>query len=197
MSNTIYIIVGKTCSGKTTVMKNLEDFNFSKMITSTTREPRVGEVHGVDYFFKTKDEFEANISKNLFIEHLYQKGNYYGLGLDSLNSIKKNHSPYVILEGVGAKNAIDFIKTHTNHNVVSIYFDISSNVAINRLKERGDVDAEKRISDILTIENEWKDIVKFDYILNVDDTIKNVSDKIIEIKNEQSKKTVHKKPTFK
>ena len=51
MSNTIYIIVGKTCSGKTTVMKNLEDFNFSKMITSTTREPRVGEVHGVDYFF--------------------------------------------------------------------------------------------------------------------------------------------------
>ena len=67
MSNTIYIIVGKTCSGKTTVMKNLEDFNFSKMITSTTREPRVGEVHGVDYFFKTKDEFEANISKNLFI----------------------------------------------------------------------------------------------------------------------------------
>ena len=42
-----------------------------------------------------------------------------------------------------------------------------------------------------------KDIVKFDYILNADDTIKNVSDKIIEIKNEQSKKTVHKKPTFK
>ena len=44
----------------------------------TTRQMREGEVNGVDYFFKTKEEFEALIQEDRFIEYAEYVGNYYG-----------------------------------------------------------------------------------------------------------------------
>ena len=44
----------------------------------TTRHMREGEIDGVDYFFKTKEEFEALIKDDQFIEYAQYVGNYYG-----------------------------------------------------------------------------------------------------------------------
>ena len=44
----------------------------------TTRQMREGEVDGVDYFFKTRDAFEALIKDDQFIEYAEYVGNYYG-----------------------------------------------------------------------------------------------------------------------
>ena len=47
-------------------------------ISATTRKPREGEVDGVHYFFKTKEEFEKLIKEDGLIEWNEVHGNYYG-----------------------------------------------------------------------------------------------------------------------
>ena len=62
----ILIISGPSGCGKSTLLKevykNISDYYFS--ISTTTREPRVGEVNGVDYFFVSKEEFEEDINED-------------------------------------------------------------------------------------------------------------------------------------
>ena len=67
-------------AGKTTlkdkVIGEFPDIVYS--ISATTRSPREGEVNGVHYFFKTKEEFEKLIKEDGLIEWNEVHGNYYG-----------------------------------------------------------------------------------------------------------------------
>ena len=67
-------------AGKTTlkdkVIGEFPDIVYS--ISATTRKPREGEVNGVHYFFKTKEEFEKLIKEDGLIEWNEVHGNYYG-----------------------------------------------------------------------------------------------------------------------
>ena len=59
-------------SGKTTLVKyllNQKELNLSFSISATTRQRRDGEVHGKDYFFKTKSDFKKLINNSEFLEH--------------------------------------------------------------------------------------------------------------------------------
>src|SRR5699024_1737638 len=47
-------------------------------ISATTRKPRTGEIDGVNYFFVTRDDFEASIKNNEFLEWAEFNGNLYG-----------------------------------------------------------------------------------------------------------------------
>jgi len=47
-------------------------------VSATTRQPRVGEVDGVNYYFKTVAEFEKSVARGEFLEHKNVFGNYYG-----------------------------------------------------------------------------------------------------------------------
>ena len=66
--------------GKGTVCKALlrKRSDISLSISCTTREPRAGEVDGVSYFFKSKQEFESLIEKGEFLEYANVFSNYYG-----------------------------------------------------------------------------------------------------------------------
>ena len=76
----LIVISGFSGAGKGTLVKKLlrtyDDYALS--ISMTTRQPREGESHGVEYFFATREEFEENISKGGFIEYACYCGNYYG-----------------------------------------------------------------------------------------------------------------------
>jgi len=84
----ILILSGPSGCGKSTLLKEvykqIDDYYFS--ISTTTRQPRVGEVNGVDYFFVSKEDFEKDIKKDNFLEYALVHGNYYGT---SLTPIKK------------------------------------------------------------------------------------------------------------
>lgn len=83
----ILIISGPSGCGKSTLLKEvykeISDYYFS--ISTTTREPRVGEEHGVDYFFVSKEEFEKDIENDDFLEYALVHGNYYGTSLKPIN----------------------------------------------------------------------------------------------------------------
>lgn len=83
----ILIISGPSGCGKSTLLKevykDITDYYFS--ISTTTREPRVGETDGVDYFFVTKEEFEKDIENGDFLEYAKVHDNYYGTSLKPIN----------------------------------------------------------------------------------------------------------------
>ncbi|WP_414043379.1 guanylate kinase [Macrococcus animalis] len=77
----LIVLSGPSGVGKGTVRKAIFDdpeTDFQYSISMTTRDQRVGEVDGVDYFFKSRDEFEALIKEDAFIEYAEYVGNYYG-----------------------------------------------------------------------------------------------------------------------
>ena len=74
------VVSGFSGAGKGTVMKRLiqkyDDYALS--ISVTTRNPREGERDGIEYFFKTKEEVEAMIENDEFLEYARYVDNYYG-----------------------------------------------------------------------------------------------------------------------
>lgn len=80
MRHRLFVMSAASGAGKTTlkdlVIQEFPDICYS--ISATTRAPRKGEVNGIHYFFKTKEEFEEMISKNELVEWNLVHGNYYG-----------------------------------------------------------------------------------------------------------------------
>lgn len=96
----LIVLSGPSGVGKGTVRKHLvdhyhNDFHFS--ISMTTRERRTGEVDGVDYFFKTRAEFEDYIVQGKLLEYAEYVGNYYGTPLDYVED-HLSHGRDVFLE---------------------------------------------------------------------------------------------------
>ena len=80
----LIVLSGPSGVGKGTVRKELfsqPDTNYEYSISMTTRNPREGEVDGVDYFFRTREEFEVLIEQGGLLEHAEFVGNYYGTPL--------------------------------------------------------------------------------------------------------------------
>ena len=80
MKNKLFVMSAASGASKTTlkdlVIKDFPDIKYS--ISATTRKPREGEIDGVHYFFKTKEEFEQMIKDDALVEYNLVHGNYYG-----------------------------------------------------------------------------------------------------------------------
>jgi len=74
----IVCILGKTCSGKTTLERTLEKMGFKRLISYTTKTPRLGEVDGVDYRFVTHEQFQELMKNEVLVEWAQHAGKYYG-----------------------------------------------------------------------------------------------------------------------
>ncbi|MEM6278053.1 MAG: guanylate kinase [Verrucomicrobiota bacterium] len=74
------VVSGPSGSGKTTLCRrfSVEDENAVYAISATTRAPREGEVHGVDYFFLSREDFEGRTTRGEFLEFAEVHGNLYG-----------------------------------------------------------------------------------------------------------------------
>ncbi|ADI27356.1 guanylate kinase [Geobacillus sp. G4] len=81
----LIVMSGPSGVGKGTVRKALfsqPDINLHYSVSVTTRKPREGEVEGVDYFFRTREQFEQMIRENKLLEWAEYVGNYYGTPID-------------------------------------------------------------------------------------------------------------------
>jgi guanylate kinase len=77
----LLILVGPSGSGKSTLTRHLleENSDFTLSISCTTREPRIGEVNGREYYFISREEFQNRIKNSDFVEweEVYN-GVFYG-----------------------------------------------------------------------------------------------------------------------
>ncbi|MEQ2526430.1 guanylate kinase [Robertmurraya yapensis] len=103
----LIVLSGPSGVGKGTVRKEVfsqEDTAFEYSISMTTRNPRQGEVNGVDYFFKTREEFEELIKQGKLLEYAEFVGNYYGTPVDYVReTLDKGKDVFLEIEVEGAK----------------------------------------------------------------------------------------------
>ena len=103
----LIVLSGPSGVGKGTVRKEIfsqphTDFEYS--ISMTTRKPREGEVDGVDYFFKTHEEFEELISQGKLLEYAEFVGNYYGTPVDYVKAtLDQGKDVFLEIEVQGAQ----------------------------------------------------------------------------------------------
>lgn len=82
----LYVISAPSGAGKTSLCKEIIDIfpNLRHSVSYTTRPPRNGEVHGRDYFFVGKEEFDRMVQAGEFAEWAEVHGNFYGTSLATL-----------------------------------------------------------------------------------------------------------------
>ena len=109
----LLVISGSSGVGKGTVIKSLlekcPDLNLS--VSCTTRGMRSGEVHGVNYFYLTREEFQAGIDNDEFLEWAEFSGNFYGT---------RKYAPNVIGKKKNKKNKL--LKTILMYFLIIILF---------------------------------------------------------------------------
>src|SRR5699024_2693253 len=128
----LIVLSGPSGVGKGTVRKALfddEETNFKYSISMTTRDKREGEVDGVDYFFKTHEEFEKLIEQDKFIEYAKYVGNYYGTPVDFVHeTMEKGHDVFLEIEVEGA--------TQVHYNFPEALFIFLAPPSIDHLESR-------------------------------------------------------------
>lgn len=102
----LIVFSGPSGVGKGTVRQEIfstPDHKFDYSVSMTTRPQRPGEVDGVDYFFRTREEFESLIKEGQMLEYAEYVGNYYGTPLSYVNeTLDKGIDVFLEIEVQGA-----------------------------------------------------------------------------------------------
>lgn len=101
----LLVLSGPAGVGKGTVCKALRECmpNLVYSVSATTRNPRPGEVEGVNYFFKSKEEFRRMIEQDELLEWAEYVGNYYGTPRAFVDSmLEAGHDVILEIEVQGA-----------------------------------------------------------------------------------------------
>ncbi|AQP54055.1 guanylate kinase [Vagococcus penaei] len=102
----LIVLSGPSGVGKGTVRKALfesEETSYEYSISMTTRQMRKGEIEGIDYFFRSKEEFQALIEQDKMLEYAEYVGNYYGTPLDYVNqTLDEGKDVFLEIEVQGA-----------------------------------------------------------------------------------------------
>lgn len=95
----LIVLSGPSGAGKGTICSRLRaDMpNLTYSVSMTTRQPRVGEVEGVNYFFRDKEEFEQLLKEDAFLEYAQVYDNYYGTPKEHVMDLL-NEGKSVLLE---------------------------------------------------------------------------------------------------
>lgn len=169
------VLAGASASGKTEVAKLLaKKYHITKVITTTTRNKRIGEEDGKDYFFVSKEKFQEKIKNNDFVEYTTFNGNFYGSTKDQIASNK-----CVVIDPAGLKSYIAL----NDKKIVTFFLEANEDVRYKRMLLRGDKleDANQRIvHDRTAFKKEH--IAKVDYTINSEiKSIEEIADDIYKL----------------
>ena len=174
------VISGPSGVGKGTVIKRLFEIedNLYFSVSATTRKPRPGEIDGIHYSFKTKEEFEQDIETGEMLEHAIFNGNYYGTPKSAIEQ-KLSEGKDIILdiEIQGAKN----VKSIMPEAVLVYLLPPSIDELKQRLVGRNTEDAETIAGRLHTARLELNEAPElYDYFI-VNDLVDNAAIKIKDI----------------
>lgn len=166
MEGKLIIFSAPSGSGKTTVVQHLLQANekLSFSISATTRAKRTGEVHGKDYYFLSEEEFQKNISENMFLEYeeVYN-GLYYGTLKSEVERIWESGKAVIFdVDVVGGLN----VKKIYGKQALAIFLRPPSvDVLLDRLKAR-ETEVEHRLQErIAKAQKELNYEKEFDIVL--------------------------------
>lgn len=172
----LLVLSGPSGVGKGTIgaelLKNHSDMCFS--VSATTRAMREGEAEGVNYFYKTTEEFERMVEQDEFLEYMCVFGkNYYGTPRKYVDS-KLNEGISVLLD-IDVKGAMK-VKEKMPEAVTVFIAPPSLAVLKNRLVGRGTESEEAIARRLAECKIEIGYIPRYDYVIINDALDKAVAD---------------------
>ena len=184
----VLIIAGPTGSGESTITKEImKRFPvFTRLVTATTRKPRLKEQHGIDYYFFTSEEFKKELTKGNILEHTFVPGRdvYYGTyKLDLEKKLEEGKNIIVNPDVVGAK----YYKEHYDATTIFVKtesIDVLRDRFVSRDPDISEEEIELRLkAAAYEIEHEEK---FYDHIvLNKDGALEQAVDEVEAILKEE------------
>lgn len=162
------ILLGKTASGKDTILNRLaENYSYKKLITYTTRSMRKGEIQDKTYHFISDEEFLKKKEEGFFLEcnEFNTVDGIWRYGSAKEDYLNATDDTVIILTPSGLSALKVYIaRQKVDIDIIPIYIYANNNTIEKRLKKRGDKkeEADRRIK---------ADNVDFDGVQNVVDRI--------------------------
>ena len=103
----LFVVSGAAGTGKDSVVAALRKAHpeIEKTVSATTRSPRPGEQEGVDYYYRTREQFQQLIAADEVVEHNFYNGNYYGTLKEEVNKrLKAGKVVVLVIDVHGAAN---------------------------------------------------------------------------------------------
>lgn len=173
----LIVLSGPSGVGKGTVRKELfsqPDTAFQYSISMTTRKPREGEVDGVDYFFKSTEEFETLIQQGKLLEYAKFVNNYYGTPVDYVRqTIESGQDVFLEIEVQGARQ----VREKFPEALFIFLAPPSLSELRSRIVGRGTETEEVIKSRLKTAREEIEMMDLYDYVVE-NDTVESACDKI-------------------
>jgi len=185
----ILTISGPSCAGKNTVAKHLQDrssLGFEKVILTTTRPPKPGEMDGKDYNFVSKKAFKELVWSERLIEHSSSEGHLQGISKLSVERVfSRGKKPIIVVDPKGAA-AISSYCLSVGATIVPIFIDSPVYLVLERFhnkirdesKNNPDFDLghyARRVFDAMETERVWKHMLDYDVIFPASDEKDSVS----------------------
>lgn len=188
----LIVVSGPSGAGKGTVLAHTASKypNLKYSVSVTTRAPREGEIDGVNYFFKTKEEFLLMRDKGEFLESKEVYGNFYGTPrLYVEQQLDKGFD--VVLE-IDTEGALEVKNTYPDCVMIFISPEKRSTIE-ERLRSRSTESEEQIQLRTQSALRELKQAVVYDYIVVNEDAQQGANDIISIIEAEKCKVKNNKK----
>ncbi|MDB6094214.1 MAG: Guanylate kinase [Verrucomicrobia bacterium] len=167
----LLVVAGPAGSGKSTLCDRLvaEMPSFSRVVTTTTRAPRTGEVSGVHYHFLTPAEFDEKLAQNAFLEWAWVHGNrrYGTLASSVLDPINAGQSLVISVDVQGVES---FRKASAHYPMIArrmttVFIIVDHDRLVARMRGRAQDDENEIAGRMKTAERELREAEKFDYVI--------------------------------
>lgn len=180
MSSHLAVIAGPTAVGKGTVVRYIkENFpNIHLSVSATTRNPRPGEIDGVDYYFLSHDEFDAQIAAGNMLEYAVVHGiNKYGTPRKPIEEAL-GRGELVILE-IDVQGARQVKESMPDARTIFIA-PPSWQELVARLSGRGTESAEEQQKRLETAQTELAAKGEFDFVV-INDEVARCASEVVEL----------------
>lgn len=170
------VLVGESASGKSSIEKYLVDnCGYNKIVSYTTRQPREGEVDGIDYHFVSVEQFESLKKQGFFAEHAQYNSWHYGVAKEDCTDDKV---AVLTPHGLRQISKIDDI------NIISFYINVPRRDRLIKILQRGDSIEEsyrRNLSDVGMFDGIEDEV---DFVIYNDGYNKSIEEMVEEITRE-------------
>ena len=188
----IVAVSGPSGVGKGTVLARVEELmelaapgSVGHSISVTTRAPRGQEQDGVEYYFRTTEQFEQMIAEGKIVEYDKYVDNYYGTPSEPLEKMMDNGQD--ILFDITLEGSLALDKKFGDDAATIFILPPSMEVLEQRLRGRGTETEDKVQLRLAQARNEIKRAGEFEYIITNDDIERAAQDILAIIKSEKLK----------
>lgn len=169
----LLVLAGPAGSGKSTLCDRLVEsgMGFSRVITTTTRKPRHGEINGVHYHFFTNEEFDQRVAANEFLEwaRVHGPNKRYGtLQSSVIDPLAKGQDLVmsVDVQGVESFRRVARENPLLRQSMTTIFIIVDHERLLARMRHRGHDDEEEIARRMATAESELREAHKFDFTID-------------------------------